>query len=129
FVDTQEHFMVADASGRSRVIEFIGGKMVVTAPHEAWQICTNHIVAGKSEQENDVACTRYRTGSDLADHFAGAVDFDGALQVTKAMSVDGYTMSSRVYHLTSHESCLRYKGKADNEYRDSIDPLGSPKSR
>jgi len=122
FVDTQEHLMVADASGRSRVIEFIGGKMVVTAPHEVWQICTNHIVAGKSEQENDDACTRYRTGSDLADHFAGAVDFDGVLQLTRAMSVDGYTMWSSVYDLTSHESCLRYKGQEANEYRDSIGP-------
>ncbi len=121
FVDVQEHLMVADKSGRSCVIEFVDGKTVVTSPQQTWQVCTNHIVAGKSERENDEACKRYRTGSDLAASLAGVVDFDTALQITKSMSVDGYTMWSSVYDLTSREACLRYKGLAGNEYRGSID--------
>jgi hypothetical protein len=121
FVDVQEHLMVADASGRFRVIEFIDGKTVVTSPQGAWQVCTNHILAGKSERENDESCARYCTGSDLAESLGGAVDFAAALRITKAMSVDGYTMWSSMYDLTSHEACIRYKAQGHNDYRDSIE--------
>ena len=45
FVDTEGHLMVADASGRSRIIEFIDGEIRVTPSEHVWQLCTNVSVA------------------------------------------------------------------------------------
>lgn len=120
FVDTQEHLMVADASGRFRVIEFIDGKTLVTSSERSWQVCTNHILLDKSERENDESCARYRTGSDMAESLGGVVDYADALQITKSMSVDGRTMWSSIYNLTSREACIRYQASHLNEYRDAL---------
>jgi hypothetical protein len=78
FVEVPEHFMVADVSGRFRIIEFIGGEIRVTSAERSWQICTNDIVWRKSELERANACSRYRTGSDAAAKLCGVVDYADA---------------------------------------------------
>lgn len=35
------HFMIADASGASAVIEFLDGKMNIVRNEKPWQVCTN----------------------------------------------------------------------------------------
>jgi hypothetical protein len=121
FVDVPEHLMVADASGRFRVIEYVDGEVVVTSSERPWQVCTNHILSGKSERQNDDACARYRAGSNLAASLRGDIDQAAALRITRGMSVDGLTMWSSVYDLTSRRVCLLYKALRSNEYRDAID--------
>ncbi len=124
FVDTREHLMIADATGQFRVIEFINGKTVVTKPAHSWQISTNHLLADQSEADNDQQCSRYRTGSDLAESLGDAVTIDDAVRVTKSMSVEGFTMWSSIFNLTTGEASIRYKGH-DVEYRDQLKMIGT----
>lgn len=120
FVDTREHLMIADASGQFRVIEFVDGKTVVTSPQQPWQVCTNHLVWQRTEEQNDARCSRYRIGSDLAASEQGTVTFDNALKITQSMSVEDFTMWSSVYNLTKGDACIRYKGREQDEYRDQL---------
>jgi hypothetical protein len=121
FVDTKEHLMVADASGRFRVIDFVDGQVCVTPAERPWQVATNYIQCNKSEAENDQACDRYRRGSDLAEGLAGAADFSDAVQTIRSMSVPGFTMWTSIYDLTNGDVRVLYKTGRPEEYRDAVD--------
>ena len=120
FAVVPEYLMVADASGRSRVIEFIGGEIRVTPAEGPWQICTNDIVWNKSELERANSCSRYRTGSDAAEKLRGVVDYADARRVARSMSVANRTMWTSIYNLTTREAHVIYKSSLDVEYRDTI---------
>ena len=120
FVVTPEHLMVADASGRSRIIEFIGGELRITPAERPWQVCTNDIVWGTSEPERDKSCRRYRAGSDAAEKLGGVVDYAAARRVARSMSVDNGTMWTSVYDLTTREARVIYRSSLAAEYHDSI---------
>jgi hypothetical protein len=121
FVDTQEHLMVADSSGRSRVIEFIDGEVRVTSTSNPWQVCTNHILWNLSEDQNDEVCSRYRTGSDLAEGLGHAVDHGDAVRIARNMSVPGFTMWTSVYSLSSLQAHIMYRTDESHAYRDTLD--------
>lgn len=125
FVEVPVHLMVADASGKSRVIEFNGGELRVTSGHESWQLCTNHLVWQKSEQENDESCRRYRTGSELAEGIEH-LDEQAAKRVIQSMSVKDFTMWTSLYDLTNLKASITYRMQTDSEYRDSITKDGNP---
>lgn len=125
FVEVPVHLMVADASGKSRVIEFNGGELRVTSGHESWQLCTNHLVWQKSEQENDESCRRYRTGSELAAEVEH-LDEQAAKQVIQSMSVKDFTMWTSLYDLKQLKASITYRMQTDSEYRDSIPKDGNP---
>ena len=120
FVEVPEHLMVADASGRSRIIEFIGGQIRVTSAERPWQICTNDVVWRKSEIERATACSRYRSGSNAAEKLGGVVDYADARRVARIMSDDKGTMWTSVYNLTTRELGIMYRSRLDAEYRDAI---------
>jgi hypothetical protein len=122
FVVAREHLMVADASGRSRIIEFIDGKLRVTPGKGAWQICTNDIVWNKPEAERASSCHRYRAGSEEARKLSGNIDYAAALHVARTMSVANFTMWTSVYNLKTGEAHILYKSNPDVEYRDSVPP-------
>lgn len=120
FGDAEVHFMIADSTGHSVIVEFIEGDVKVTPSLSPWQICTNSRAWNRSEQERDNACSRYRNGSELADDIEGFVDHDGAMQVTRSMASDGNTMWTSVYNLKSGNLRFLYKSRPGLEYRDSI---------
>ena len=55
FVQHPEHLMIADATGRSVVVEFVASEVRVTESTESWQVCTNHLICDKTEEQNDAA--------------------------------------------------------------------------
>jgi hypothetical protein len=94
------HFLVADSSGHSAIIEFIDGSTKITQPEEAWQVCTNFIVYGTQAPDN-VTCWRYNTAYDLLSGDEGNVDENRAMYILSQV-VQGHpydTMWSMVYNL------------------------------
>ena len=120
FAVVPEHLMVADASGRSWIIEFIDGEVRITPAERPWQICTNDIVWSKSELERANSCWRYRAGSDAAEKLGGVIDYADARRVAGSMSVPHRTMWTSVYNLTTREAHVIYKSSRDAEYREAI---------
>lgn len=130
FPYTNIHFMLADASGDSRIVEFIGGKLRVTPMSGHWQLCTNSIVWNKSERQKNWGCRRYRRGATYADQLRTTnlrssklqpvISEKEAIRVTRSMAVKDYTMWTSVYELKSLEFLLFYKTQPEIAYRDSI---------
>ena len=120
YFDPKIHFMIADSSGDSRIVEFIDGEIKVTRSIDPWQISANFVVCGMSEQEMDADCTRYRTGSERAELLPARIIFDDAISVARSMAVENYTMWTSVYNLQSGELRFFYKSRAELEHRDGI---------
>lgn len=92
------HFMIADRSGDSVVIEYHQGQMRVIRSGKPWQVATNYNLDGK-DPEDLSHCWRYKTAWT---YLAGK---NGVISNTEAMSVLGSitqdTFWSVVYDLES----------------------------
>lgn len=120
FVAETCHFMIADASGKSVVVEFIDGEAKVTPAKETWQVCTNDLVYGASEADCDENCERYRTASDQLAKASTAAGVDDVMHVMESVSKDNWTMWSSVYDLSSRKCRIAYRRHYDKPYDDSL---------
>ena len=121
FVAETCHLMIADATGKSVVVEFIDGQLRPTTTHENWQICTNHQICGKSEAENCTSCSRYRLASaELTDLHANC-DANDVMKIMQSVSKTDRTMWSSVYDLTTGEFDIAYRQHYEHPFQDHID--------
>jgi choloylglycine hydrolase len=120
FVAETCHFMVADANGKSVVVEFIDGKCKVTPTRESWQVCTNDQIHGASEEQCDERCGRYRTASDQLAKASATAGIDDVMRVMESVSKEDWTMWSSVYDLTSKNCRIAYRRHFDKPYDDSL---------
>ena len=119
FVDTPVHLMIGDRAGDFRVVEFIEGKTVTTRSASSWQLCTNHLLFGKSEEENDASCSRYQVGSSGLAAAGEDLSFAEACRIAQKMS-NSETMWTSNYQLTSGELSILYRGDQERAYRDKL---------
>lgn len=80
------HFMIADASGKSVVVEFIDGETKVTPAEQSWQVCTNDQIYGATEESCDENCQRYRTASDQLSKASVTAGVDEVMEVMESVS-------------------------------------------
>ena len=120
FVDASQHVLIGDSSGRSGIIEHINGRIEFLASSTHWQVCTNHQMHGNSEKQNDEKCSRYRTGSDIAEQLDRQIGFTDVESAVRTMSVENWTMWTSVYNLTNGDLSIGYKGASVNLHRDNI---------
>jgi hypothetical protein len=121
FAELTEHLMIADATGKSAIVEFIDGRIEVTPTKENWQVCTNHQICGLKEEENDECCVRYRHASEQLARSSAAADVDAVMRVMESISKDGWTMWTSVYDLSAGEFCVAYRRHFDKPYRGNLD--------
>ncbi|GAB2949377.1 hypothetical protein GCM10027280_42450 [Micromonospora polyrhachis] len=79
------HYLIADASGASAVVEFVDGRMRVLPGGPRWQVLTNIRLADASE----AARQRDRRYATMAAHLTGAggtVDWRGAMEILRAVA-------------------------------------------
>ena len=103
FGETTGHLMIADAAGKSAVVEFIDGQIIVTPTEESWQVCTNHRIAGKDEEENRQCCPRYRLASDRLATLPSVAGPAEVMDVMASVTQDNWTMWTSVYDLSTGE--------------------------
>jgi hypothetical protein len=120
FVAETCHFMIADASGKSAVVEFINGDVKVTPAKESWQVCTNHQIHEASEQQCDERCERYRTASEQLAKASATAGIDDVMRVMESVSRENWTMWTSVYDLTSKDCRIAYRRHYDKPYVDSL---------
>lgn len=58
--DPPIHYLIADSSGHSAVMEFINREMIVMNNTDSWQVSTNFVITGL-EDYYSAPCWRYRT--------------------------------------------------------------------
>jgi hypothetical protein len=94
------HYLIADAAGRSVLIEFWDGQMIVQPNAQAWDMATNFIRATARAPES--MCWRYRTiGERLGEH-TGQITPDEALSLLHDVS-QNMTQWSIVYGMATGE--------------------------
>jgi hypothetical protein len=102
-VDFEEipiHYFVADASGASAVIEYLGGEAVALANDAAWQLSTNFILAEVPPERREASCWRYSKASRSLAASGGKLGPKGAFGLLEAVSQPKTTWSS-AYELGS----------------------------
>ncbi len=120
FVESTGHLLVGDKGGDFAVVEFIDGDIKVTRPSEGWQVCTNHRIWGKTEEENDGACRRYRLVSERLAELGGEATATDVMQTMAAASAENWTMWTSVYDLTSGRFRVAYRRQYDDWYADRM---------
>jgi hypothetical protein len=95
--DPPVHYLIADSSGHSAVIEFIDGEMIVMNNANLWQVTTNFVITGL-EDHGSAPCWRYRgTYQTLRDN-KGICSQDEAVSILINASVPS-TRWSNVFNL------------------------------
>lgn len=92
------HYLIADSSGQSVIVEFVNGKMEVISNTNPWQVTTNFVITG-----TDLAhppCWRYQTAVTTLEQNNGKLSKDGAFNLLQSVSVSG-TRWSTVFDLKS----------------------------
>jgi hypothetical protein len=93
------HYLIADPSGRSILIEFYGGKTVIIPSETPWHLATNFLRASVSEPA-DAGCWRYdMIGRRLAE-VQGRLAMQDALNLLSEVSVAG-TQWSVAYQMST----------------------------
>ncbi len=91
------HYLIADSAGRSVIVEFVDGKMIVLPNPEPWQVSTNFIVHG-TKAPRGVSCWRYNKAYRVLEKSAGALSNSQAMELLRGVS-QANTIWSVVYDL------------------------------
>ncbi len=80
------HYLIADSSGHSAIIEFVDGQMNVMENETPWQVTTNFII---SDWFNplEAPCWRYKSACTTLESTGGILSESGALNLLEGTSV------------------------------------------
>jgi len=123
------HLMLADASGASAVVEFLGDRVAVVRGAAGWQVATNTGLSGRTIAELRAACGRFDRAWTRLTAAAGVVSAGEAMALLAEIAMDGtlVTASSSVLDLTSRELHLVVGRRWDEVHRFALDrPPGPP---
>jgi hypothetical protein len=93
------HYLIADAQGKSAVVEYYQSEMVVEYSQKPWQQATNFIIASEGESAND-RCWRYDTLDQKLNEVEGVLNFESAFELLSDVSQSN-TQWSVVYGLNT----------------------------
>jgi len=94
FANTTVHFHLADASGKSAIVEYVDGGVSIVRDDNLWQVSTNYLFSEPQQPD----CWRYKTASKALREAQGNISQDKAMSLLKDTSQD-HTTWSIVYNL------------------------------
>jgi len=95
------HYLIADRSGRSALVEFYQGEMVIITNDKPWHQATNFLRAASGESTEGV-CWRYDLIIHQLENREGRLDMGQAMDLLHEVSQDG-TQWSIVYGIITGE--------------------------
>ena len=98
FGPTGGHFLIADPSGDSAIVEFFDNQMIVIRSPEPWLVMTNFNIGSLSENEEPV-CERYIRTEDTLKGVQGQVSPQEAMDILEQASIPE-TLWSIVFNLS-----------------------------
>jgi penicillin V acylase-like amidase (Ntn superfamily) len=108
------HFLIGDSTGKSALVEFIGGEMKVMYNDEPFQVSTNFIIFGSSAPQT-TDCWRYNRAYAYLKNVGGQVDETAAMSLLSSVS-QNITMWSAVYDMSSFAVNVSPGRKYDKVY-------------
>ena len=110
------HYMVADASGHSAVIEFVDGRMVVTKTDKKYLVVTNFTLYG-NPTKTGFGKDRYENIQNTLKKQGGIISEEDALELLKSNVIPGDEQWSAVYNLTKKTLSVTFSGDYENVHR------------
>ncbi|HML47768.1 MAG TPA: linear amide C-N hydrolase [Clostridia bacterium] len=123
FHEDAGHFMIADGSGDSAVLEFVDGKIVTVQNDDPWQVVTNFILS--SETREGVGQARYDKAEAVLREAGGILSEEKAMELLKSVSQPG-TLWSVIYNLRTGETRLALKMNYDKLFSFKLDMRSEP---
>lgn len=105
--DNYSHFQIADASGDSVIIEYVGGKMKVLRSDKPWQVCSNFLIYGNPEMEG-FGKDRYLAYQEYLEAHDGIIDEDTAFRLLHENHIPGDENYSVVFNLTKRTAAVEF---------------------
>lgn len=96
FANVCVHFHIADASGKSAIVEYVDGGVSIVRDDNLWQVSTNFLFSEAQQPD----CWRYKAASQSLAEAQGSISQDKAMHLLKDTS-QGNTAWSVVYNLNS----------------------------
>jgi choloylglycine hydrolase len=87
------HLLVADASGRSVILEYDQDQWRKIYPDRSWQVLTTKPIYNVSDADLRDQCWRYRSMSETLGETKGDVDWKDAMNILRGVSQKGTTWS------------------------------------
>ncbi|MCD4672819.1 MAG: linear amide C-N hydrolase [Anaerolineaceae bacterium] len=101
--ETPIHYLIADASGASVIIEYIDNEMRILEPQNpGWQVSTNFLFSERPAEQWPQMCNRYRHADETLAKNSGQLDASSAMSLLQNVSQSN-TRWSIVYHMDSGE--------------------------
>jgi uncharacterized protein (DUF885 family) len=99
------HYLIADASGASVVVELVDGDLVVTHSPDPWQVSTNFLFAETPPEQRAEVCWRFATAQAFLENVDGMLTMRDSMSLLEQVSQEGATATiwSVVYNLASGE--------------------------
>jgi hypothetical protein len=122
----QCHYLVADRSGSSAVLEYVDGELVVIRPEEDWQISTNFYLHDTDTAERIAQCPRYRIAQETLSASGGVLSDQEIADLTEQIA-GGYhfdnvdTQWSVIYNLTTGDITVYMAMDFENPYTFTLD--------
>lgn len=113
------HYLIADRSGRSAVVELKDGEMHILRSESRWQAATNFYLAGSGAQQR-LGDYRYATLDRALDEWGGALTPDQAMDLL-AQVAQGNTRWSIVYGMASGEVRIAMGRRYEQVYTFQLD--------
>jgi predicted choloylglycine hydrolase len=120
FAEVTGHLLIADATGKSAVVEFIDGRIEATTTKENWQVCTNHRICGMGEVENDECCGRYQLASKQLASLSATANADDVMRIMESVAKEEWTMWTSVYDLSAREFRVAYRRHFDKPHHGDL---------
>ena len=105
--DNITHFQIADASGDSVIIEYVGGEMKIIRSDKPWQVCSNFLSYNNPEMEG-FGKDRYLAYQEYLDAHDGIVDEDTAFRLLHENHIPGDENYSVVFNLTKRMAAVEF---------------------
>ncbi|MHC1746766.1 MAG: linear amide C-N hydrolase [Cellulosilyticaceae bacterium] len=110
------HYMIADATGSSAVIEFVNGKMVTTKKNNDFQVVTNFTLYDNPNHEG-FGKDRYENIEDKLKKCCGIISENDALELLKKNAIPGDEQWSCVYNLAKRSVIVTFARDYNHVYQ------------
>ncbi|MFC1726140.1 linear amide C-N hydrolase [candidate division KSB1 bacterium] len=114
------HILIADASGRSAVLEYYDREFRVIPNSQNWQVATNSRVYGRSIPAQKSTCWRFNRIYNALEGAGGNLSRDETVEMLRSVSFPS-TQWSAVYDMTEKEAIIAIDADFENLYEFGFD--------
>lgn len=121
--EQQGHYLIADTSGESVIVEFVNGEMKIIKNELPWQVNSNFALSNYPSEEdayNGNGCLRYKTAYKFLKERDGVLKNQEPFELLKDVIQDN-TLYSTVYNQTSGEIQIAMHRKFSTIYQFNMD--------